>query len=75
MSDYIIITGDNCSYCDKAKELLTFNGMTYSEINLMDSPDAYTIMVAAGRKTVPLILQVVGGCDDLEDLLEEINAA
>ena len=65
MPDYIVITGYNCPYCDKAKELLLSKGKTFKEVNLLDDPEAGSMLKAAGRKTVPLILKVIGGFDDL----------
>jgi len=70
MPDYLIITGDNCPYCDKAKATLAEAGLSYTEINLMEAPDIYQVMVAVGQKTVPLVLKVVGGSDDLTDSLK-----
>lgn len=35
MPGYLIITGDNCPYCDKAKATLVDAGLSYTEINLM----------------------------------------
>lgn len=66
MTDYVIITGDNCPYCDKAKALITERGQTYAEVNLMNLPDLSAIMTAVGHRTVPLILRVIGGSDKLE---------
>ena len=66
MTDYVIITGDNCPYCDKAKALITERGQTYAEINLMDVPELSAVMQAVGQKTVPLVLRVIGGSDKLE---------
>lgn len=66
---FLIITGDNCPYCDKAKATLAAKGHTYAELNLMDQPELHTLMLAVGQKTVPLVLQVVGGSDDLDAML------
>lgn len=69
MTDYLIITGDNCSYCDKAKATLTDAGLSYVEINLMEAPEIYQVMTVVGQKTVPLVLKVIGGSDELTDSL------
>ena len=66
MTDFLIITGDNCPYCDKAKRIITERGQTYAEVNLMSLPELSEIMTGVGQRTVPLVLRVVGGCDDLE---------
>lgn len=70
MPDYLIITGDNCPYCDKAKAALAEAGLTYAEINLMEAPELYAVMTTVGQRTVPLVLKVVGGSDDLTDSLK-----
>lgn len=66
MTDYVIITGDNCPYCDKAKALITARGQTYAEFNLMELPELSAVMQAVGQRTVPLVLRVIGGSDKLE---------
>lgn len=65
MVDYIIITMDNCSYCDKAKEELRQRNKSYQSINIMDVPELSALCVAAGRSTFPLVLKVVGGYTEL----------
>lgn len=66
MTDYLIITGANCPYCDTAKATITERGQTYTELNMMEDPmTAHTISTLLGFKTVPLILKVVGGSDKL----------
>lgn len=72
MTDYLVITGDNCPYCDKAKEMLANAGLTYREINIMEAPEVGIVPMALGHKTVPLILRVIGGSDDLADQLRQI---
>lgn len=65
MVDYIIITMDNCSYCDKAKEELRQRNKTHKSINIMDLPELSALSVAVGRNTFPLVLKVVGGYSEL----------
>ena len=65
MPDYLIITMDNCVYCDKAKALLSAQGKTYREINIMDAPEMCGLPATVGRNTMPLVLKVVGGFDEL----------
>ncbi len=66
MMDYLIITGDNCTYCDKAKQILAERGKTYAELNLMNYPELAVVMQAVSQVKVPLILKVIGGSDKLE---------
>lgn len=65
MAEYIIVTMDNCVFCDRAKALLTAKGKTYREVNVMDVPEVGALNALVGRNTMPLILQVVGGFDEL----------
>ena len=62
-----------CSYCMRAKRLLTDKGVSFEEYDItMGGPDRATmIQRAAGRTTVPQIFidgRHVGGCDDLHAL-------
>lgn len=66
MTEYLIITMDNCPYCDKAKAMLTDRGITYREINIMEAPEVGTLPALVGHQTMPLVLKVVGGAAELE---------
>jgi len=61
MTDYIIITGESCLWCDKAKAALREAGKTYVELSLDEHPDLFVIMKALSAKTVPQVLKIVGG--------------
>ncbi len=58
-----------CSYCQRAKALLSGKNLTFSEINVEDDAKFREEMIArSGRRTVPQIFigdRHVGGCDDL----------
>lgn len=69
MTEYLILTIDNCSYCDKAKAALTETGLTYTEVNCADHPEVAVLLSAVGRNTFPLVLRTVGGFTELKDLL------
>ncbi|OQW52637.1 glutaredoxin 3 [Candidatus Raskinella chloraquaticus] len=65
-----IYTKDYCPYCADAKELLDKKGASFTEIDLVKTPDRRDEMVkrASGRTSVPQIFidgVHVGGCDDL----------
>jgi glutaredoxin 3 len=70
MAKFLVITGDNCSYCTKAKELLTERGHTFTEVDLLDAQER---MKRTGRNTVPQIFRMdesdswphIGGYTDL----------
>lgn len=69
MIEYLVITMDNCPYCDKAKALLADQGIEYREVNVMDVPEVGALPAKVGRQTLPLVLQVVGGYGELNGLL------
>jgi glutaredoxin 3 len=70
MASIEVYTTPYCPYCIAAKDLLRRKGVTFSEIDLTQTPDRRREMVARanGRTTVPQIFideTHVGGCDDL----------
>lgn len=67
--DYLILTIDDCPYCDKAKAHLKERGIPFKEVNLMDSPELCLVGAMLGQKTAPLILKRVGGYTDLVESL------
>lgn len=62
MKTYLVITGDNCPYCDKAKALITERGDRFVEMPLIDAVEP---MSKLGVKTVPQVFELVGGYEDL----------
>jgi len=75
MFDYVIYTADNCSWCEKAKELLTNNGMTYLEKNISKNKQYRDTLRYRGLKTVPQIYEGtseiihMGGYDDFSSFI------
>ncbi len=72
MPPVTIYTTPACSYCRRAKNLLTRKGVSFEEIDASD-PSVREAMIerAAGRYTVPQIFigsRHIGGCDDLNAL-------
>jgi glutaredoxin 3 len=70
MAVVTVYTGFACSFCQRAKMLLTHKGVEFTEINVAQDPDQRPIMMerASGARTVPQIFiddLHVGGCDDL----------
>ncbi|MBK8174753.1 MAG: glutaredoxin 3 [Rhodospirillales bacterium] len=68
-----IYTSPFCPYCHRAKALLTKKGVTFTEIDVMDTPGARNEMEqrAPGAKTVPQIFidgRGIGGSDELAAL-------
>ncbi len=59
-----------CSYCERARALLTRKGLAYTDIKVDEDPSSREEMLrlSGGRRTVPQIFigeQHVGGFDDL----------
>lgn len=69
MPDYLILTIDNCTYCDQAKDLIARHGHSYTEINCGDNPEMTLLLGVLGRKTFPLVFSTVGGFTELRDSL------
>ncbi len=61
-----------CPYCERARALLTRQGVAFEEIDIDAAPSRREeMMTRSGRRTVPQIFigEVhVGGCDDLHAL-------
>jgi len=75
---FYILTKDNCSWCEKAKELITDLGETYKELNIKDSPIVVLLVKKAGLTTVPQIWvdtpdgkEYVGGGLELIEWIKE----
>jgi len=58
-----------CSYCARARRLLSAKGVDFEEIDVEAQPGAFEEMIArSGRRTVPQIFigdRHIGGCDEL----------
>ena len=68
-----IYTSDACSYCIRAKRLLTQKGVDFEEIHFSrsDFQARQALVELTGRYTVPQILiddRPVGGYDDIKAL-------
>ena len=69
----ILYTSENCAYCTRAKQLLTEQGVPYTEKRVDLNADWRTEMLtrSGGRRTVPQIFigeQHIGGFDELYHL-------
>ncbi|HMB49541.1 MAG TPA: FAD-dependent oxidoreductase, partial [Natronoarchaeum rubrum] len=70
-----IYTKENCSYCEKAKDLFDAKGVDYEEYNVTGDDELFEEMVerADGRKTAPEVFvddELIGGWDDTSALAE-----
>ena len=75
---FLIYSTPTCPYCDKAKELITEQGMGYAEASL-DTQDAIDeFKKTTGHTTVPQIYlatdeqEYIGGYEDLEKFILEM---
>ena len=72
MASIVMYKTSWCPYCDRAKNLLTQKGQTWSEIDIEESPDKRAEMIErTGRTSVPQIFVGdvhVGGFDELAAL-------
>jgi glutathione-dependent peroxiredoxin len=64
-----ILTREGCSFCARAKELLTELGYEYAEVTLPHTIRTKVVGAIAGAKTVPQIFingELIGSAEDLE---------
>ena len=72
---YVIITRDQCNFCDAAKALLTGAGKNFTTYNVQSASSKWvlTLIKTAGYKTVPLVFapdgSYIGGYTELKELL------
>jgi glutaredoxin 3 len=76
MKTATIYTTTSCPYCVKSKKILKAKGTAFQEIDVTGDDAAREKLVrdSGGAMTVPQIWigdTHVGGCGDLEDLVEE----
>ena len=73
---YIIITRDQCNFCDAAKALLEGASLPYTTYNVQSSSSKWvlTLIKQAGHTTVPQIFKTdgkyIGGYTELKELLD-----
>ncbi len=71
---WVIITRDNCSFCDNAKSLLASSNRQYKVYNVQDTDNKWvlTLLKSSGITTVPQIFrptgELVGGYAELKEL-------
>ena len=76
MDDVVIYTKENCPFCTRAKLLLNFKKINFSEISLNKNPEKFDEMVnkSNGARTVPQIFyknNYIGDCDTIHQLNSE----
>jgi glutaredoxin len=64
-----IYSKNNCPFCDRAKQLLESKGVSYTEVNIEQEPEARQLLVDKGLRSVPQIFHgyelIPGGFDGL----------
>ena len=57
-SDFVMYSTQWCGYCKRLKSMLNADGITFTEIDLEQSPDAVAIVerVNNGNQTVPTLI-------------------
>lgn len=74
---YIIITRDQCNFCDSAKALLKSRGFPYTEYNVHSQSSRWvlTLIKKTSLTTVPQIFDpsgnYIGGYTELKSKLEK----
>jgi glutaredoxin 3 len=70
MNDVVVYSGNNCPYCNYAKDLLASKDIKYTEINIHNNREfAKEMIERSGRKSIPQIFikgEHIGGYDDLK---------
>jgi glutaredoxin len=71
---WVILTRDNCSFCDNAKSLLKSGNRQYKVYNVQDTDNKWVLnlLKSSGITTVPQIFRpngtLVGGYTELKEL-------
>lgn len=74
---WVVITRDQCNFCDTAKAMLKNKGLNYVEYNVQSDSSKWilTLVKKAGYTTVPQIFtpkgEHVGGYTELKELLSD----
>lgn len=71
---FVIISKPNCPWCDKAKKLLTDEGLKFHEVATTEHRMLRPVMIAGGLTTVPQVFMMaehgnyehIGGYTELE---------
>lgn len=51
----ILYTRNQCSACEQVKKLLNERGIAFQVVNIQESPEAATLLVDAGIRSVPVL--------------------
>lgn len=65
-----------CAWCDKAKQLLTQRGKSFTYLEVDNEGGLRNFLKALGKRTVPQIFdgtQYVGGFNELKEYLDDAD--
>jgi glutaredoxin len=73
---YKIYTRDGCSFCDKAKVLMSEHNIPFQEVSIgKDVQREEVLQLFPGVKMLPIVVDVngflVGGYDDLRSVIQQ----
>ena len=72
---YVMVSRRNCSFCEKAKQLINSKGGSVSHYSLEESKWILDLFKKAGIKTVPQIWtytgKYIGGYTELKEYLDD----
>ena len=77
---YVIVTRNQCNFCDDAKAMLKGLGYPYTEYNVQSGSSKWvlSLLKKADIKTVPQIFKPdgthVGGYTELKEYINEANS-
>ena len=67
---YTVISRPNCSWCDKAEDLLKFRNIDYQKVDIYEEVWVKTLMLQTELTTVPQVFDtngfLIGGYEELE---------
>lgn len=66
---YTVLSRPNCSWCDKAMDLLYESGITYKKVDMTTDPWVRTLLLKTNLTTVPQVFDhngiLIGGYEEL----------
>ena len=82
MMTFLILSKEDCVWCDKAKALIKEKGDTYTEVDYKTNPVIVLLMKKSSIKTVPQIWvdtpngkEYIGGYKDLDKFFHKQGSA
>jgi glutaredoxin len=76
---FVVISKNNCTFCDRSKATLFDNNILYEEYNIEDMENKWLLglLAKAGVRSVPQIYDMsgrhVGGYKELKELIDNLE--